>query len=1017
MCRPPLPVYHRGMTSWHRHDLPLDAPFTPGLARLLLEVCGDDLPSALVVLPAVRACGSLRHALLDASGADGLLLPRLTTPGRLAADLALRLGVDDAPTVPHRLRAAVLAPRLATTAWVRERPGAAAGLAEELVRLFDELRRHGLDPAGIDGDGEDDLGPGGEIMARDASRVAEAWRLHRAVAPRDDVDRERDVVTALEAGGWPGPPVVDFVVAGLSDLAPLTARLLRAAAAGARRAHLASAPTGGSPLSRLFLASFSEPAAPSHPAAPGRLVARLLADDTRPPSPRDARPYPDRLLGLGDPADLLVAAPTPLLRPCADPEQESLLVADLVIAQLRREPRSRITVATADRGLARRIVDQLNDAGLDLDATDGDALTAHADGRLAWQLLRTAQTGLHHEPLLELLTHPHVTCGRGRGDHARRTLDFEKEILRGQAAGAGLAGLRRRAVERDEALRQLWPDARPEMVELVDDLERVLGPLSALAAGGPAPLGRHVATLREAWAAAAPDHAFDREAFVAAPARAALAGLLDDLAAADAALPPLSAAEFAALVSRQAGRIQVRPHRKLHLPVQVTGLLEARLEHADLLVLAGMNEGVFPDEPRRRTLLLGRPWRERRGLPDWRWDLGLDAELFLRLLHGGRQVAVTWSREREGRPVLPSPLVGRLLLALPRDPAAAPAPAPAPWRRAASDDGAVVAAQTRFRSEPAARPVWAPTRLLTKISHTALRAWLGCPYRFLLESGYELREEDRVLEELQRKDYGSIVHDALARFLRDGGEGRRRLRDGRADACRRALDAAVGEAFAARLGDLPQRRLWEAAFLAAGEQIVAVELARAGAWEPVALETSFEFTLGSLRDWLVRQGADDLPDTPPEVAGIAVTGRLDRADLARDGATVQVIDYKTGVPPTRKAVQDGEDLQLSLYALAVRLGGVGGVPADVGLIGSYYSLKPGEVGLPDKPHLEPAHDLVRDGGAVLVAGLAMADRTAPYPLLPGGDDPDGPRAPCRFCAWRGACRVDEAGPSATGGAP
>jgi len=480
-------------------------------------------------------------------------------------------------------------------------------------------------------------------------------------------------------------------------------------------------------------------------------------------------------------------------------------------------------------------------------------------------------------------------------------------------------------------------------------------------------------------------------------------------------LPPLSAAEFAALVSRQAGRIQVRPHRKLHLPVQVTGLLEARLEHADLLVLAGMNEGVFPDEPRRRTLLLGRLWRERHGLPDWRWDLGLDAELFLRLLHGGRRVAVTWSREREGQPVLPSPLVGRLLLALSRDPA--PAPAPAPWRRAAPDDDAIAAAQARFRSEPAARPVWAPTRPLSKVSHTALQKWRACPYRFLLESGFELREEDRVLEELQRKDYGSIVHEALARFLREGGEGRRCLQAGRADACRRALDAAAGEAFAARLGDLPQRRLWEAAFLAAGERIVETELARAGAWSPVALESPFEFTLGELRDWLARQGADELPDTPAPLADIAVTGRLDRADLARDGATVQVIDYKTGEPPTRTAVKDGEDLQLSLYALAVRLGGVGGVPAEAAIIGSYYGLKPGEIGLPDQPHLGPDHDLVRDGGAVLAAALAMADRTAPYTLLPGGGDPDGPRAPCRHCAWRRACRIDEVGVAATGGTP
>ncbi|MDO9693407.1 MAG: PD-(D/E)XK nuclease family protein [Candidatus Latescibacteria bacterium] len=1000
------------MIRWRRHELPLDAPFLPGLARLLLEVCGYDLPSALVVLPAVRACGSLRHALLEESGRAGLLLPRLVTPGQLVADLAGRLDLDAAPTVTRRLRPAALAPHLAATSWVRERPGAAAGLAEELVRLFDELRRHGLDPAAVAAEDGDE--PGGEIMTRDAARVAEAWRLHRAAAPRDDIDREREVVAALEDGPWPGPPVVDLVVAGVSDLAPLTARLLRAAAAGAGRAHLVSSPPGASPLARLFLASFSDSAAPTHPAAPDRLVAHLLADDATPSPPRDARPYPERLDGLGDPEDLLAAAPSPLLRPCADPEQESLLVADLVIAQLRSAPRSRITVATADRGLARRIVDQLNDAGLDLDATDGDALSAHADGRLAWQLLRAAQTGLHHEPLLELLTHPHVTCGRDRAAHARRTLAFEKEVLRGQAAGAGLAGLRRRAAERDDAHRLRRPEARPQLSELVDDLERVLAPLSALAAGAPAPLGRHVAALRAAWAEAAPDHAFDRAAAVAAPARAALAGLLDDLAAADAALPPLTAAEFTALVARQTAQIQIRPHRKLHLPVQVTGLLEARLEHADLLVLAGMNEGVFPDEPRRRTLLLGRRWRERHGLPDWRWDLGLDAELFLRLLHGGRRVAVTWSREREGRPVLPSPLVGRLLLALPQDPRAAATPAP--WRRAAPDAVAIAAAQDRFRREPADRRVLAPTLPLATISHTALQTWRGCPYRFLLERGYELREEERILDELQRKDYGSIVHDALARFLKEGGEGRRSLQAGRADASRRALAAAAGEAFAVRLGDLPQRRLWEASFLALGERIVGIELDRAAAWQPRALEAGFAFTLGALRDWLAQQGAADLPDVPAQDATISVTGRLDRADVSRDGATVQVIDYKTGALPSKKSVREGEDLQLSLYALAVRLGGVAGVPADKGIVGAYYSLKPGEVDLPAEPQLGPDHDLTRDGRTVLTAALAMADRDAAYPLLPGGEDPDAQDAPCRYCAWRGACRIDEITAAATGGA-
>jgi hypothetical protein len=76
------------------------------------------------------------------------------------------------------------------------------------------------------------------------------------------------------------------VVAGLSDLAPRPP----ACCAPPPRAPATSAlsPTGGSPLSRMLLASFCEPAAPTHPAAHGRFVSLMLANDTRPPPPRDA---------------------------------------------------------------------------------------------------------------------------------------------------------------------------------------------------------------------------------------------------------------------------------------------------------------------------------------------------------------------------------------------------------------------------------------------------------------------------------------------------------------------------------------------------------------------------------------------------------------------------------------------------------------------------------------------------------------------------------------------------------
>jgi ATP-dependent helicase/nuclease subunit B len=64
-----------------------------------------------------------------------------------------------------------------------------------------------------------------------------------------------------------------------------------------------------------------------------------------------------------------------------------------------------------------------------------------------------------------------------------------------------------------------------------------------------------------------------------------------------------------------------------------------------------------------------------------------------------------------------------------------------------------------------------------------------------------------------------------------------------------------------------------------------------------------------------------------EIAGIVVQGRVDRIDRLADGC-LAVIDYKTGAPPTRKAVEAGFALQLGLLALIARAGGFEGVNGE-----------------------------------------------------------------------------------------
>ena len=66
-----------------------------------------------------------------------------------------------------------------------------------------------------------------------------------------------------------------------------------------------------------------------------------------------------------------------------------------------------------------------------------------------------------------------------------------------------------------------------------------------------------------------------------------------------------------------------------------------------------------------------------------------------------------------------------------------------------------------------------------------------------------------------------------------------------------------------------------------------------------------------------------------EIGGIAVHGKADRIDRLADGS-LAIIDYKTGAPPSQKAVDEGFALQLGLLGLIARTGGFAAVNGPVG---------------------------------------------------------------------------------------
>ena len=111
-------------------------------------------------------------------------------------------------------------------------------------------------------------------------------------------------------------------------------------------------------------------------------------------------------------------------------------------------------------------------------------------------------------------------------------------------------------------------------------------------------------------------------------------------------------------------------------------------------------------------------------------------------------------------------------------------------------------------------------------------------------------------------------------------------------------------------------------------------------------------------------------DGEAALAGVTVYGRADRIDRLPDGG-LAIIDYKTGQPPSQKAVNEGFALQLGLLGLIGRAGGFEGVSGDPEAF-EYWSLaryrgKFGRLMRPDKD-MAPVSSCPRGRNFAQVAG-------------------------------------------------
>lgn len=945
-------------------------PFVDALAAGLWDRAGDDalaLSRFTVLLPTARAVRSLREAFLRLSGGRPILLPRMAPLGDIDGDeisllmdgVTGRAGGLDLPPAIGPLRRQLLLARAIAAAGDRfaKTRAQAARLARELAKLLDQTqtemvgfdRLHTLVP--------DDYAEHWQVTLAFLSIIIDQWPVILASEGCVDPAQERNNRLAAFAQALQAlPPTDPIIAAGSTGSIPATADLLSVIARlpqgsvvlpgldrdcdtatwdalddahpqfglkqlidriGVTRAQVRDWP-------------LAPRIAPSCPAARTSLIAEAL----RPAGTTEAWRDLDRL----DPAVL-----DGLTRiDAASPQEEAGIIA-LILRQALETPEQTAALVTPDRNLARRVATELRRWDIRVDDSAGRPLAQTPVGSYLRLIIDSALQGAPI-PWLSLLKHPMAGGGQAPGDLRRQARLLETAILRGPRPPGGLEGLRQ-ALRADGRIRN--PQIRDDLLGLVDRLEQATGPLiNALADTQARPLSDWLRVhIQAAEALAALDGQSGADRLWRDKDGEAAASFIDELRDAADGYPPLGGKEYAGLMEVLIAGRAVRPAFGLHPRLHVLGLMEARLQQFDVMVLAGLNEGTWPPAPPPDPWM-SRPMRRDFGLPAPERQIGQTAHDFAQAC-GAKALYLTRSERVEGTPTVPSRWLLRLDTVLDKGGLRGRIDAAADeWR------GLWQALDRPSRVRPCPAPAPRPplSARPRRLSVTQIETWMRDPYAIYARKVLDLKALDPIDADPGAAERGEIIHKALEDFTkRFPGPLPAHARD--------ELLACGRGAFGDLLDQPGVLAFWWPRFEKVADWFLKVEDERRRTIQPLATEVT------------------GLINLPAAGGTFTLTAKADRIDRTATGGLV-LIDYKTGMPPSAKDVRLGKAPQLPLEALIAAEGGFEGLkaaPVD-GL--EYWRLTGGEPAGVIKPLPEAPEILAADARAGL---LSLIDRF---------DDPD-----------------------------
>ncbi len=574
----------------------------------------------------------------------------------------------------------------------------------------------------------------------------------------------------------------------------------------------------------------------------------------------------------------------------ASPQEEALAIALALREALETRERTAALV-TPDRGLARRVAADLRRWNITIDDSGGTPLARTPPGTFLCLLARASAEDFAPVPLQALLKHPFSSGGMERCAFLAHVRAMEMRVLRGLRPEPGLKGLAATLAAKDApvALRQWFEGVAGILAPFAQRMAERNVLLSDLAHAH-AQAAELLAATRELGGA---------ETVWRGEAGEAAANLIDALLTESEGIP-LRGADYDDLFRDLAEARVVRPRGRAHPRLALLGPLEARLQHFDLVILGGLNEGVWPGEAATDPWL-SRPMREELGLELPERRIGLAAHDFATLA-AAPQVLLTRALKQDGAPTNPSRWILRLKqLAEGLGISGKLKGAARLGEWAAAIDVAPAGAPERKRAErPAPKPPLAarPRRLRVTEIETLIRD----PYAIHARHVLNLVPLDPLDVEPGPRERGVAVHKALEDFLK-------RFPDGFPPDAREFLLECGEKAFRAAGASPAIMALWRPRFARAADWFIAYERGRRRDARQGFSEATGELVIA----------------TPG--GSFTLRGRADRIEIFSDGAAA-ILDYKTGAAPSNTQIDALLKPQLPLEGAMLLDGAFKGLTAD-----------------------------------------------------------------------------------------